>query len=40
MSGVISRLRLRAEIGKFAYYKPKYFLEDEVENFSKISLKG
>jgi hypothetical protein len=37
MSGVISGLRLRAKIGKFASHKPTFFLEDEVKNFSKIS---
>ena len=34
MSGVISCLRVRAEIGKFASHKPKCFLEDEVIIFS------
>jgi len=37
MSGVISCLRLKAKIGKYAYYKPIYFLEDEGKMFSKIS---
>jgi hypothetical protein len=34
MSGVISCLRLKAKIGKYAYYKPIFFLEDEVKNIS------
>jgi len=35
MSGVISCLRLKAKIGKYAYYKPKFFREDEGKIFSK-----
>jgi hypothetical protein len=40
MSGVISCLRLKAKIGKYAYYKPIFFLEDEDKIFSKISQMG
>jgi hypothetical protein len=38
MSGVISCLRLKAKIGKYAYYKPIFYLEDEGKIFSKISV--
>ena len=40
MPGVISWLRLKAKIGKYAYYKPIFFLEDEDKIFSKISKQG
>jgi hypothetical protein len=36
MSGVKSCLRLKAKIGKYAYYKPTFFLEDEVKIFLKF----
>jgi hypothetical protein len=37
ISGVISCLRLSAEIGKFAPYKPIFLPEDNEKFFSKIS---
>jgi hypothetical protein len=37
ISGVISCLRLSAEIGKFASYKPIFLPEDYEKFFSKIS---
>jgi hypothetical protein len=38
ISGVISCLRLSAEIGKFAPYKPIFLAEDNETFFSKISV--
>jgi hypothetical protein len=37
ISGVISCLRLSAEIGEFASYKPIFLAEDYEKFFSKIS---
>ncbi len=39
-SGVISGLRLRAKIAKFASHKSSFFLEYEIKKFSKMSGLG
>ena len=36
MSGVISCLRLKAKIGKYAFYEPIFFQEDEDKFFQKF----